>query len=90
MTINPKFAHKLNFLEEMRAVTADRGDGFSSILVGDLNIAPLENDVWSHKQMLKIVSHTPVETETLEDLRVKGGWSDLMRQVIPADQKIYT
>ena len=40
--------------------------------------------------MLKIVSHTPVETETLEDLRVKGGWSDLMRQVIPADQKIYT
>lgn len=90
VTINPKFAHKLNFLEEMRTVTADRGDGLSSILVGDLNIAPLENDVWSHKQMLKIVSHTPVETETLEDLRVKGGWSDLMRQMIPADQKIYT
>lgn len=88
--INPKFAHKLGFLEEMRDVVADQGDGFSSILVGDLNIAPLENDVWSHKQMLKIVSHTPIETETLEDLRVKGGWSDLMRHLIPADQKIYT
>lgn len=88
--INPKFAHKLGFLEEMRAIVADRQDGLSSILVGDLNIAPLENDVWSHKQLLKIVSHTPTETETLEDLRVKGGWSDLMRQIIPSDQKIYT
>ncbi len=88
--INPKFAHKLAFLEEMRAIVADRKDGHSSVLVGDLNIAPLENDVWSHKQLLKIVSHTPIETETLEDLRVKGGWSDLMRQLIPADQKIFT
>ncbi len=88
--INPKFAHKLAFLEEMRAIEADRRDGLSSLLVGDLNIAPLENDVWSHKQLLKIVSHTPIETETLEDLRVKGGWSDLMRLVVPAEQKIYT
>ncbi|CUW43388.1 exodeoxyribonuclease III [Brucella vulpis] len=74
--INQKFAHKLAFLEEMRAIIADRKDGCSSLLVGDLNIAPLENDVWSHKQLLKIVSHTPIETETLEDLRIKGGWSD--------------
>lgn len=87
---NPKFDHKLKFLEEMRAMTADAGDGFSSLLVGDLNIAPLENDVWSHKQMLKVVSHTPIETETLEDLRIKGGWSDLMRFNISADEKLYT
>ena len=32
-------------------------------MVGDLNIAPLENDVWSHKQLLDVVSHTPIETE---------------------------
>lgn len=88
--INPKFAHKLSFLEEMRNVVAEQDDGYSSILVGDLNIAPLENDVWSHKQLLKIVSHTPIETTTLEDLRVKGGWSDLMRHVIGPDEKIFT
>lgn len=88
--INPKFAHKLAFLDEMRAITAEDGQQYSSLLVGDLNIAPLENDVWSHKQLLKIVSHTPIETKTLEDLRVKGGWADLMRHYIPADQKIYT
>jgi exodeoxyribonuclease-3 len=32
------------------------------ILVGDLNIAPLETDVWSHKALLKVVSHTPIES----------------------------
>jgi exodeoxyribonuclease-3 len=63
---------------------------FGAILVGDLNIAPLETDVWSHKQLLKVVSHTPVETETLEDLRKAGGWVDLMRSHIPPDEKIFT
>ena len=61
-----------------------------SILVGDLNIAPLEHDVWSHKQLLKVVSHTPVETEGFEAMRKAGGWVDLMRHNVPPEQKIYT
>jgi len=88
--INWKFRHKLDFIEEMRLLRADIPEAEASILVGDLNIAPLENDVWSHKQLLKIVSHTPVETEGLESMRTGGGWTDLMRHHIPADQKIYT
>ncbi|QKV19878.1 exodeoxyribonuclease III [Oricola thermophila] len=88
--INPKFRHKLDFLEEMRTITADPGGADSVLLVGDLNIAPLETDVWSHKQLLKVVSHTPVETETLEDVRRAGGWSDLIRVAIPPEEKIYT
>ncbi|MFZ2101854.1 MAG: exodeoxyribonuclease III [Oricola sp.] len=88
--INPKFAHKLAFLDEMREITADAGAADSAILVGDLNIAPLETDVWSHRQLLKVVSHTPIETETLEDLRKAGGWSDLMRVFIPPEEKIFT
>ncbi len=87
---NSKFRDKLDFLEEMRAIQADHSSGSASVLVGDLNIAPLEEDVWSHKQLLKVVSHTPVETETLEDLRVAGGWADLMRQNIPPPEKIFT
>ncbi len=90
VTINPKFRHKLDFLEEMRAVCADHDEASASILVGDLNIAPLVADVWSHKQLLKVVSHTPVETETLEDLRTKGGWVDLMRQHVPPPELLYT
>ena len=88
--INPKFRHKLDFLAEMRDIRADPGRAQSAILVGDLNIAPLETDVWSHKQLLKVVSHTPIETETLEDMREKGGWSDLMRVFIPPEEKIFT
>jgi exodeoxyribonuclease-3 len=88
--INPKFRHKLDFLEEMRHLPAEHGARTASILVGDLNIAPLENDVWSHKQLLKVVSHTPVETAGLEAMRAAGGWVDLMRQAIPEPEKIYT
>lgn len=83
---NPKFAHKLAFLDEMRALKAEG----NAVLVGDLNIAPLEHDVWSHKQLLKVVSHTPIETATLEDLRQSGGWRDVMREQVPVPEKLYT
>jgi len=90
--INPKFAHKLDFLTEMRQLhaEAEHADGVSSILVGDLNIAPLETDVWSHKQLLKVVSHTPVETQALTELQKNGAWVDLIRQHIPPEEKIFT
>ena len=89
---NPKFAHKLYFLDEMKDLHSERerGQGISSILVGDLNIAPLETDVWSHKQLLKVVSHTPIETDGLNEVQAKGGWVDLMRQHIPPEEKIFT
>lgn len=89
-TVNPKFGHKLDFLEEMKEMHAESEAGTSSILVGDLNIAPLENDVWSHKQLLKIVSHTPIETDGLKEVMAKGAWTDLMRQAIPEPERIYT
>jgi len=88
--INWKFKHKLDFVEEMRGVHADHSENAGSILVGDLNIAPLENDVWSHKQLLNVVSHTPIETTNFEAMRTAGGWVDLMRHVIPPEEKIYT
>ncbi len=89
-TKNPKFGHKLDFLDEMRAITTDAGSHDCALLVGDLNIAPLEHDVWSHKQLLKVVSHTPIETETLENLRTGAGWADLMRHHTPEPDKIFT
>ncbi|MEO9336281.1 exodeoxyribonuclease III [Mesorhizobium sp. SB112] len=88
--INEKFRHKLDFVQEMNAVEARHDDASGSILVGDLNIAPLEHDVWSHKQLLKVVSHTPIETEGFEAMRLAGRWVDLMRLNVPLDQKIYT
>lgn len=69
------------------------GDGAGhkdAILVGDLNIAPGENDVWSHKQLLKIVSHTPVETEGLEKIRATRDFVDVTRQFMPDPEKLFT
>ncbi len=88
--INPKFRHKLDFVAEMHGVPASDGAALGSILVGDLNIAPLEADVWSHRQLLNVVSHTPVETEGLETMRRAGGWEDVMRRHIPVPEKLYT
>ena len=82
---NEKFGHKLDFLAEMRDWFRDTRPE-KSILVGDLNIAPREDDVWSHKQLLKVVSHTPIETETLNDVLAEGGWTDVTRADIPEGQ----
>ena len=89
---NEKFAHKLDFLERLGMEYGGklRRDRKHRILVGDLNVAPHENDVWSHKQLLKIVSHTPQETERLEDSRNAGGFTDIARSAVDEDQKLYT
>jgi exodeoxyribonuclease-3 len=89
--VNPKFEHKLSFLDEMRAHSGIRPAATErAILVGDLNVAPLEHDVWSHKQMLKVVSHTPVECEKLNAARGAGGWIDTMRVFTPEPEKLFT
>jgi exodeoxyribonuclease III len=85
---NPKFGQKLDFLGRMTrwADTIDR----PTMIVGDFNIAPLECDVWSHKQLLKVVSHTPIEVETLARFRDAHGWADIGRQHIPAPARYYS
>jgi exodeoxyribonuclease-3 len=85
---NVKFAHKLDFIAEARAHFAMYPPS-RAILVGDLNIAPLENDVWSHKQLLDIVSHTPVETTGLTAWQNEGFY-DALRHFVPAEEKLYT
>ena len=90
--INPKFAHKLDFLARLGEAYAglQAQDGAPRILVGDLNVAPLENDVWSHRQLLNIVSHTPVETELLEQSRRAAGFHDIARVHHGPEPKLYT
>lgn len=89
--VNDKFAHKLQFVDELTGWwPKERSSSKPMILVGDLNIAPLEHDVWSHKQLLKIVSHTPVEVEKLTAMQNSIDWVDAVRNFVPADQKLYT
>jgi exodeoxyribonuclease-3 len=88
---NPKFAHKLAFLDEMASwVAAARVARSDAILVGDLNIAPLETDVWNHKALLKVVSHTPIEVERLGRVFQAGPWIDALRHHVPPQERLYT
>ena len=80
--VNVKFGQKLDFLTDMRDWFRENSPE-KAILVGDLNIAPREDDVWSHKQLLKVVSHTPIEVEHLADTQEAGRWVDVTRQDIP-------
>lgn len=90
--LNPKFDHKLDFLKRMVKFFEKRKDGNKTpvVLVGDLNVAPLENDVWSHKQLLNVVSHTPVETDLLKKAQAAFDWIDVTREFVPANEKIYS
>ena len=88
---NEKFAHKLAFLGEMAAwFAARRRTENRFVLTGDLNVAPLETDVWSHTQMLNVVSHTPVETAALARVMASHDWVDAVRHFIPPEQKLYS
>ncbi len=89
--VNPKFKHKLGMIRELTDYFGGRrGDGARIVLVGDLNIAPLESDVWSHRQLLDVVSHTPVETEGLIRLQESYGFVDAVRAIVPPGEKLYT
>ena len=89
--LNAKFAHKLAFLDEMHACQSLRLAGSDrAIVVGDLNVAPLECDVWSHKQLLSVVSHTPIECEKLLGVQKAGVWIDAVRTFVPEPTKLYT
>jgi exodeoxyribonuclease-3 len=85
---NPKFKQKLAFLSGLGGWHGGREGNV--VLLGDFNVAPLETDVWSHKQLLKVVSHTPVEVEALTKAQGAGPWVDLVRRFVPAERKLYT
>lgn len=88
--INDKFAHKLEFLDRMEKCYQAYDPASPLIVLGDLNIAPQEHDVWSHKQLLKVVSHTPIETETMARIIEAGKFCDLARREHAPDQKLYS
>ena len=89
--LNVKFKHKLQFLDSITRWFKEVGDPKrKAVLVGDLNVAPLETDVWSHKQLLRVVSHTPVEVKRLAKLQASLDWVDAVRHFIPPAEKLYS
>jgi exodeoxyribonuclease-3 len=89
--LNQKFADKLNFIDKSRSwLKQNRKANDKIIILGDLNIAPLENDVWSHKQLLKVVSHTPIEVEKYNKFQQSLNFFDAHRHFTPDEEKLYS
>lgn len=88
---NPKFAHKLQFYRELtRWFRRNRSDAAPMVLVGDLNVAPLPEDVWSHEKLKRVVTHTPIEVEALERLAASRGFVDAVRHFCPVPRAVFT
>ena len=88
--LNDKFDHKLDFYERLAAEAARRDPAKPLVIAGDLNVAPGEHDVWSHRQMLKVVSHTPAELEAMARLKASLGFIDLVREAVPEPEKLFS
>lgn len=88
--LNPKFDHKLDFYEKLAGEMGRRDPKAPLLLTGDLNVAPGEHDVWNHKYMSKIVSHTPIELEAMAALKASMGFTDVVREAIPDPQKLFS
>lgn len=89
--LNPKFLHKLTFLDHMNEwFLLNRNPDEKIILLGDLNVAPLEQDVWSSKQLENVVSHTEIERQKLMRNIKDFKWIDAPREFIPHNEKLYS
>ncbi len=89
--INPKYKFKLEFVDYMTQWFGEnRKKSDKIIILGDFNIAPLEHDVWSSKQLKNVVSHTEPEITRLKKLQNGLGWVDIGRHFVPENEKLYS
>jgi exodeoxyribonuclease-3 len=87
---NPAFDFKLRFVEHLTQWSKNLKKEDKVIILGDFNIAPLPHDVWSHKQLLTVVSHTPDEVNRLNALKDTQNWCDVSRHFVDHEQKLYS
>jgi exodeoxyribonuclease-3 len=91
VVINPKYKFKLEFVEHMTEwFGSNRKPSDKIVILGDFNIAPFEHDVWSHKQLKNVVSHTEPEITRLHKMRESLDWVDVGRHFVPMDEKSYS
>ena len=91
VNINPKYKFKLEFVDYMHSwFGKNRKSSDKMIILGDFNIAPMEHDVWSSKQLKNVVSHTEPEITRLNALRAGLDWVDIGRHFVPETEKLYS
>ncbi|MFZ9180638.1 MAG: exodeoxyribonuclease III [Rickettsiales bacterium] len=87
--LNEKFDHKLKFLDFMAEYFLQNRQK-NTVILGDFNIAPSPYDVWSHQQLINVVSHTEIEVRKLNYLQQTLNFIDCHRHFAKPDEKIYS
>ncbi|HJN23930.1 MAG TPA: exodeoxyribonuclease III [Rhodospirillales bacterium] len=88
---NIKFAHKLSFFDAITRFWAERKKrGCHMVVAGDLNVAPLATDVWSHQRLKNVVTHTAIEIDRLDRMREAGAWVDAIRHFVADSEPLFT
>ncbi|MFM6972574.1 MAG: exodeoxyribonuclease III [Alphaproteobacteria bacterium] len=87
--LNDKFDHKLKFLDFMAEYFLQNRQK-NTVILGDFNIAPSPYDVWSHQQLINVVSHTEIEVQKLNYLQQTLNFIDCHRYLAKPDEKIYS
>ena len=85
--LNSKFRHKLLFLDELNQFLKTKK---KIVVCGDLNVAPHEEDVWSHKSLINVVSHSEIEREKLKKILKDCNLIDAVRSFVNPPKNIYT
>ena len=85
----PKFEYKLKWMDRLFAHAADLLDsGLPSMLIGDFNVIPTDQDVYKPERWAKDALFSPEAREKFAAL-VGQGWTDVLRHLHP-DERIYT
>jgi exodeoxyribonuclease III len=89
--VNPAFDFKLRFVDWMTGWSKQhKKKKQKTVILGDFNIAPYEQDVWSSKQLRNVVSHTEPERTRLSALRDSHDWCDVARHFTDEKHKLYS
>ncbi|HAB03159.1 MAG TPA: exodeoxyribonuclease III [Pseudomonas sp.] len=85
----PKFAYKLRWfdclLEHAKTL---QGSGHPTVLTGDFNVVPTDQDIYNTRSWLKDALLQPESRERYQQLLAQG-WIDAIRHLHP-DEQVYT
>ena len=84
---DPHYAYKLRWLAALRDLVA-AGDPASTVVAGDMNIAPTDDDVWDRSAFDGATHVTPPERAALAELCAPG-LRDVLRERWP-DERVFS
>ena len=81
---DPHYGYKLRWLESLRHMVSE-GDPGTTVVAGDMNIAPTDADVWDPALFVDSTHVTPPEREALAALEATG-LADVVRDRWPTER----